>query len=73
MIDYLVPISSTKVTPETSITKVVHEDRIDPNFAMFIPDPSKKRAILTTHTFCRPQLFEKIRGDSRGSSEQGVL
>jgi hypothetical protein len=34
VIDYLVSISSTKVAPETSITKVVHEDRIDPNFSM---------------------------------------
>jgi hypothetical protein len=34
VIDYLVSISSTKVAPETSITKVVHEDSIDPNFAM---------------------------------------
>jgi hypothetical protein len=34
VIDYLVSISSTKVAPETSITKVVHEDGIDPNFSM---------------------------------------
>jgi len=34
VIDYLVSISSTKVAPETSITKVVHEERIDPNFSM---------------------------------------
>lgn len=34
MIDYLVSISSTKVAPETSITKVVHEERVDPNFTM---------------------------------------
>jgi hypothetical protein len=34
VIDYLVSISSTKVAPETSITKVVHEDSIDPNFSM---------------------------------------
>ena len=33
MIDYLVSVSSTKVAPETSITKVVHEERVDPNFA----------------------------------------
>lgn len=33
MINYLVSISSTKVAPGTSITKVVHEDGIDPNFA----------------------------------------
>jgi glutathione S-transferase len=32
--NYLVSISSTKVAPETSITSVVHEDRIDPNFAL---------------------------------------
>lgn len=35
VIDYLVSISSTKVAPETSITKVVHEERIDPNFALY--------------------------------------
>ena len=34
VIDYLVSISSTKVAPKTSIPKVVHEDRIDPNFSM---------------------------------------
>ena len=34
VIDYLVSISSTKVTPETSISKVVHEDSVDPNFSM---------------------------------------
>jgi len=34
VIDYLVSISSTKVAPETSITKVIHEDGIDPNFSM---------------------------------------
>jgi len=34
VIDYLVSISSTKVAPETSITKLVHEDGIDPNFSM---------------------------------------
>ena len=34
VIDYIVSISSTKVAPETSITKVVHEDGIDPNFSM---------------------------------------
>lgn len=34
VIDYLVSISSRKVPPETSITKVVHEERIDPNFSM---------------------------------------
>ena len=34
VVDYLVSISSTKVAPETSITKVVHEDSIDPNFSM---------------------------------------
>jgi len=34
VINYLVSISSTKVAPETSITTVVHEDRIDPNFAL---------------------------------------
>jgi len=34
VIDYLLSISSTKVAPETSITKVVHEDSIDPNFSM---------------------------------------
>ena len=34
VINYLVSISSTKVAPETSITKVVHEDGIDPNFSM---------------------------------------
>jgi hypothetical protein len=34
VIDYLVSISSTKVPPETPITKVVHEERIDPNFAV---------------------------------------
>jgi hypothetical protein len=33
VIDYLVSISSTNVAPETSISKVVHEDRIDPNFS----------------------------------------
>jgi hypothetical protein len=33
VIDYLVSISSAKVVPETSITKVVHQERIDPNFA----------------------------------------
>ncbi|KAH9985908.1 hypothetical protein BJV77DRAFT_1071204 [Russula vinacea] len=33
VIDYLVSVSSTKVAPETSITKVVHEERVDPNFA----------------------------------------
>jgi hypothetical protein len=33
VINYLVSISSTKVAPGTSITKVVHEDGIDPNFA----------------------------------------
>jgi hypothetical protein len=35
VIDYLASISSTKVAPETSITKVVHEERIDPNFALY--------------------------------------
>ena len=34
VIDYLVSISSTNVAPETAITKVVHEDGIDPNFSM---------------------------------------
>lgn len=34
MIEYLVTISSTKVAPETAITRVVHEESIDPNFAM---------------------------------------
>lgn len=34
VIDYLVSISSKKVAPETSITKVVHEESIDPNFSM---------------------------------------
>ncbi|KAH9996415.1 hypothetical protein BJV74DRAFT_828126 [Russula compacta] len=33
VINYLVTISSVKVTPESSITAVVHEDNIDPNFA----------------------------------------
>ncbi|KAI9454646.1 hypothetical protein BJY52DRAFT_711869 [Lactarius psammicola] len=33
VIDYLVTISSKKVAPATSITTVVHEDKIDPNFA----------------------------------------
>jgi hypothetical protein len=35
VINYLVSVSSTKVAPETSITTVVHEDKIDPNFALF--------------------------------------
>jgi hypothetical protein len=34
VIDCLVSISSAKVAPETSITKVVHEDSVDPNFSM---------------------------------------
>ncbi|KAH9069537.1 hypothetical protein EDB83DRAFT_2518303 [Lactarius deliciosus] len=33
VIDYLVSISSKKVAPATSITTVVHEDEINPNFA----------------------------------------
>ncbi|KAH9068005.1 hypothetical protein EDB83DRAFT_2519091 [Lactarius deliciosus] len=33
VIDYLVSISSKKVAPATSITTVVHEDKVDPNFA----------------------------------------
>ncbi|KAH9175750.1 hypothetical protein EDB89DRAFT_2066329 [Lactarius sanguifluus] len=33
VIDYLVSISSKKVAPATSITTLVHEDNIDPNFA----------------------------------------
>ncbi|KAH8988382.1 hypothetical protein EDB92DRAFT_1948056 [Lactarius akahatsu] len=33
VIDYLVSISSKKVAPATSITIVVYEDKIDPNFA----------------------------------------
>ncbi|KAH8988996.1 hypothetical protein EDB86DRAFT_3081284 [Lactarius hatsudake] len=33
VIDYLVSISSKKVAPATSITTLVHEDKIDPNFA----------------------------------------
>ena len=35
VINYLVSISSTKVAPETSITKLVHEESIDPNLAFF--------------------------------------
>ncbi|KAI0297030.1 hypothetical protein B0F90DRAFT_1819579 [Multifurca ochricompacta] len=31
VINYLVSISSRKIAPETSITTVVHEDKIDPN------------------------------------------
>jgi hypothetical protein len=34
VVDYLVSISSKKVAPATSITTVVHEDNIDPNFAL---------------------------------------
>ncbi|KAI0252302.1 hypothetical protein BJV78DRAFT_1204333 [Lactifluus subvellereus] len=33
VIDHLVSISSVEVAAETSITKTVHEDKIDPNFA----------------------------------------
>jgi len=33
VIDYLVTVSSKKVAPATSITTVVHEDKVDPNFA----------------------------------------
>lgn len=33
VIDYLVSISPKKVAPATAITTVVHEDKIDPNFA----------------------------------------
>jgi len=34
VIDYLVTISSKKVAPATSITTEVHEDKVDPNFAL---------------------------------------
>jgi len=35
VVNYLASISSTKVAPETTITTVVHEDRIDPNSVLF--------------------------------------
>ncbi len=35
VVNYLASISSTKVAPETTITTVVHEDRIDPNTVLF--------------------------------------
>ncbi len=34
VIDYLVSISSKKVAPATSITTILHEDKVDPNFAL---------------------------------------
>lgn len=34
VIDYIVTISSKKVAAATSITTEVHEDKIDPNFAL---------------------------------------
>jgi len=34
VVNYLVSISPKKLAPETSITSVVHEARIDPNFAL---------------------------------------
>jgi len=47
VIDYLVSVSSTKVAPETFITKVVHEDRIDPNFSMVAARNDEELAQVT--------------------------
>ncbi|KAI0297054.1 hypothetical protein B0F90DRAFT_1635100, partial [Multifurca ochricompacta] len=50
VINYLVSISSTKIAPETSITKVVHEDKIDPNFA-FVASRNDEELAKTSSGF----------------------
>ena len=78
MIDYLVSISSTKVAPETSITKVVHEDRIDPNFSMvaavrlFAITPMRLCVSYHNHTRGMMKNSLKFRAASGTSSTQLV-
>ena len=63
VINYLVSISSTKVAPETSITSVVHEDRIDPNFALV--SAVRRRLSSSTH-FLMASVTAERRGTRQG-------
>lgn len=48
VIDYLVSISSKKVAPATSITTVVHESNVDPNFAFVASQNDDELAKVST-------------------------
>ncbi|KAH9985910.1 hypothetical protein BJV77DRAFT_1030743 [Russula vinacea] len=76
VIEYLLSISSTKVAPETSITKVVHEEKVDPNFALYAARNDEELvrvsgSFANVFTITRKvRTLEKVCSGTRGSSKQ---